>query len=89
MTRILIVEDDQSIRDALRRSLSDRGHAVSVAATGMGGLEATLKEQPDAVLHDLGLPDVDGLTLISMIRAAVPTPVIVITARARAPSVNE
>jgi DNA-binding response OmpR family regulator len=81
MTRILIVEDDQSIRDALRRSLADRGHAVSVAATGMSGLEATLKEQPEAVLLDLGLPDVDGLTLISMIRAVATVPILVITAQ--------
>jgi len=87
MTRILIVEDDQSIRDALRRSLADRGHAVSVAATGMGGLEATLKEQPEAVLLDLGLPDVDGLTLISMIRAAVPIPLLVITAQDDDPTI--
>lgn len=81
MTRILIVEDDQAIRDALRRSLADRGHAVSVAATGFGGLEATLKEQPEVVLLDLGLPDIDGLTLISMIRAAVQVPILVITAQ--------
>ncbi len=87
MTRILIVEDDQSIRDALRRSLSDRGHVVSVAATGMGGLEATLKEQPEAVLLDLGLPDVDGLTLIPMIRAAVQTPLLVITAQDDDPTI--
>ncbi len=81
MTRILIVEDDQSIRDALRRSLADRGHAVSVAATGMSGLEATLSEQPEAVLLDLGLPDVDGLQLISMIRAVSTVPILVITAQ--------
>jgi DNA-binding response OmpR family regulator len=80
MTRILIVEDDQSIRDALRRSLADRGHAVSVAATGLGGLEATLKEQPEVVLLDLGLPDVDGLTLVSVMRAAARVPILVITA---------
>ncbi len=81
MTRILIVEDDESIRAALRRSLADRGHVVSVAATGMAGLEATLKERPEAVLLDLGLPDVDGLTLISMIRAADKVPILVITAQ--------
>lgn len=81
MTRILIVEDDESIRHALRRSLADRGHAVSVAATGMAGLEATLTEQPEVVLLDLGLPDVDGLTLIPMIRTAVQVPILVITAQ--------
>ena len=87
MTRILIVEDDQSIRDALRRSLADRGHAVSVAATGMAGLEAILKERPEAVLLDLGLPDIDGLTLIPMVRAAVQIPILVITAQDDDPTI--
>jgi DNA-binding response OmpR family regulator len=87
MTRILIVEDDQSIRHALRRSLAERGHAVSVAATAMSGLEATLKEQPEVVLLDLGLPDVDGLTLIPMIRAAVAVPILVITAQDDDPTI--
>jgi DNA-binding response OmpR family regulator len=81
MTRILIVEDDQSIRDALRRNLVDRGHVVTVAANAMSGLEATLKDRPDVVLLDLGLPDVDGLTLIPMIRSALPVPILVITAQ--------
>src|SRR6478735_3097667 len=87
MTTILIVEDDRSIRDALRRSLADRGHVVSVAATGMSGLEATLKEQPEVVLLDLGLPDMEGLTLIAMIRAAVPVPILVITAQDDDPTI--
>ncbi len=81
MARILIVEDDQSIRRALHRSLTDRGHAVSVAATGMDGLRTLLNERPDAVLLDLGLPDVEGLTLIPMMRAAAQTPILVITAQ--------
>ena len=87
MTRILIVEDDQSIRHALRRSLTERGHAVSVAATGMSGLEAVLKELPEVLLLDLGLPDMDGLTLIAMIRAATPVPILVITAQDDDPTI--
>ena len=47
----------------------------------MAGLEATLTEQPEVVLLDLGLPDVDGLTLIPMIRTAVQVPILVITAQ--------
>jgi DNA-binding response OmpR family regulator len=81
MSRILIVEDDQAIRDALRRSLAERGHAVSVASNGLTGLESLLTEEPEVLLLDLGLPDVDGLTLIPMVRAARPTPIIVITAQ--------
>ena len=51
------------------------------SATGLAGLEHVLREQPEVVLLDLGLPDVDGLTLISMIRAASDVPIIVITAQ--------
>ena len=81
MTSILVVEDDNAIRDAVRRGLSDRGYAVATAATGMAGLEHVLAEHPQVVLLDLGLPDVSGLTLIPMIRAASAVPIIVITAQ--------
>lgn len=80
MTSILVIEDDSSIRAALERGLSERGHHVQTAATGISGLEAVLGERPDLVLLDLGLPDVDGLTVIGMIRAASSVPIIVITA---------
>jgi len=80
MTSILAIEDDPSIRAALERGLTERGHSVQTAATGISGLEAVLGERPDLVLLDLGLPDVDGLTVINMIRAASAVPIIVITA---------
>jgi len=82
MTSILVVEDDEAIRNACRRGLAERGYAVATAATGLGGLELVLSSAPDVVLLDLGLPDVDGLALISMIRAtASRVPIIVITAQ--------
>ncbi len=81
MTSLLVIEDDPAIRTAVQRTMADRGHAVTAAQTGMSGLELVLQDRPDVVLLDLGLPDVDGLTMISMIRAASPVPVIVITAR--------
>jgi DNA-binding response OmpR family regulator len=81
MTSILVVEDDEAIRTAVRRGLTERGHAVATAATGMAGLEQVLAGGPQVVLLDLGLPDVGGLALISMIRAASQVPIIVITAR--------
>src|SRR6188472_2365352 len=80
MTSILAIEDDPSIRAALEHGLTERGHSVQTAATGISGLEAVLGERPDLVLLDLGLPDVDGLTVITMIRAASAVPIIVITA---------
>ena len=81
MTSILVVEDDEAIRTACRRGLTERGYAVATAATGLAGLEQVLGSAPEVVLLDLGLPDVDGLALISMIRAASRVPIIVITAQ--------
>jgi two-component system, OmpR family, KDP operon response regulator KdpE len=81
MSSILVIEDDPTIRDALERGLTDHGHTVLTAATGVAGIEAVLGEHPDLVLLDLGLPDVDGLTVIGMIRAAGTVPIIVTTAR--------
>ena len=81
MTSILVVEDDEAIRSAVRRGLAERGYAVASAGTGMSGLEQVLADHPQVVLLDLGLPDVAGLALISMIRAASQVPIIVITAR--------
>jgi len=84
---VLVVEDDVAIRTSLVRSLTDRGHAVSSAPGGMTGLQQALDDQPDVVLLDLGLPDLDGHSLITMLRAVRRTPVIVITARDDDPSV--
>ena len=69
MSSILLIEDDDELRGALERGLSDRDHDVRAAATGIGGLELAVGERPDVVLLDLGLPDVDGLDVIGMIRA--------------------
>lgn len=76
-----MIEDDDAIRTAIIRGLAEHGHAVAFAPTGVSGLEQVLQVRPDAVLLDLGLPDVDGLTLITMIRAASDVPIIVITAQ--------
>jgi DNA-binding response OmpR family regulator len=80
MSSLLVIEDDHSLRAALERGLGERGHVVHSAPTGMSGLQHVLGQRPDVVLLDLGLPDVDGLTLIGMIRAASALPIIVITA---------
>jgi DNA-binding response OmpR family regulator len=81
MTSILVVEDDPGIRTALIRGLDERGHAVSSVGTGLAALESTLKSRPDVVLLDLGLPDVDGLQVLGMLRGVSDVPVIVITAQ--------
>jgi DNA-binding response OmpR family regulator len=78
---ILLIEDDGSIRSAITRALTDLGHVVSTSNTGMSGLESAVDNPPDVVLLDLGLPDVDGLQVLAMLRAVSEVPVIIITAR--------
>jgi DNA-binding response OmpR family regulator len=79
--QLLLVEDDPAIRTALTRALTERGHGVRSVSTGMAGLQAAVDERPDLVVLDLGLPDVDGCTLLTMLRAVSDVPVIVATAR--------
>jgi len=78
---ILLIEDDDSIRSAINRALTERGHVVTTSNTGMSGLESAVDNTPDVVLLDLGLPDVDGLQVLAMLRAVSEVPVIIITAR--------
>jgi DNA-binding response OmpR family regulator len=81
VAQILVVEDDPGIRTGLIRSLRERGHVVASSSSGMSGLHQALEESPDLVVLDLGLPDVDGLTVLSMLRGVSQVPVIVVTAR--------
>ncbi len=83
---MLIIEDDARIRPLLMRSLTERGHAVSSAATGMAGLAMAVDTRPELVILDLGLPDVDGTQVLQMLRAVSDVPVIVATARDDDPS---
>jgi len=78
---ILVIEDDGGIRSAITRALTDLGHTVTATDRGMSGLELALDNPPDVVLLDLGLPDLDGLEVLAMLRAVSNVPVIVITAR--------
>jgi len=77
----LLIEDDGSIRSAITRALTDLGHVVTSSITGMSGLESAVDNPPDVVLLDLGLPDIDGLQVLAMLRAVSTVPVIIITAR--------
>jgi hypothetical protein len=68
VARLLLIEDDPAIRTPLVRALRERGHAVAAAHTAMTGLQTALDERPDLVVLDLGLPDLDGLELLRMLR---------------------
>ena len=81
MAHLLLIEDDPTIRSALIRALTSRGHSVDSAADAMSGLQQLVAEPPDAVVLDLGLPDLPGERLLTMIRAVNDVPVVVATAR--------
>jgi DNA-binding response OmpR family regulator len=81
MVSIVVVEDDPEIRRALVRGLTERGHAVESFSAGLPVLETVVGAGPDLLLLDLGLPDVDGLRLLAMIRAVSEVPVVIITAQ--------
>src|SRR6201999_4632637 len=63
------------------RSLRELGHAVNAVSSGMPALSGAVENKPDVVLLDLGLPDIDGADVLSMLRAVSDVPVIVATAR--------
>ena len=78
---ILLVDDEVAIVKALRPALRALGHEVTVAKDGTEALAAVLLGDPDVVLLDLGLPDMDGKQVIRQIRESRTTPIIVISAR--------
>lgn len=81
MASVVIIEDEQRIRELVSRVLADRGHDVEATATAMEGLQAVVRVSPELVILDMGLPDLDGTELLKMIRAVSAVPIIVATAR--------
>ncbi|MFZ6005878.1 MAG: response regulator transcription factor [Actinomycetota bacterium] len=81
MASVLVIEDDQRIREVLATALTDSGHAVRTEAKGTDALGAVVDWKPDVVVLDLGLPDIDGTDVLRMLRGVSSVPVIVATAR--------
>jgi two-component system KDP operon response regulator KdpE len=80
--RVLVVDDQPSMREMLRLGLAPEGHIVSETDRGVGALEAVRRRQNDLILLDLGLPDMDGLQVIRRIRYAQSyIPIIVLSNR--------
>jgi two-component system, OmpR family, KDP operon response regulator KdpE len=80
--RIMIVDDDSSIRQMLRLGLSHTGYSVFETTNGIGALEAVRRQEADLLLLDLGLPDLDGLEIIKRIRYAQSNiPIIILSHR--------
>ncbi|MEE4545161.1 response regulator transcription factor [Streptomyces sp. V4-01] len=81
MASVLVIEDDPVIRSSLIEALTSFGHVVRSAADGFGGLREVTRARFDAVVLDLGLPDIDGRDALRMIRGISHVPVLVATAR--------
>lgn len=85
-TRVLIVEDEPPIRRLLRTSLASQGFQVTEAATGRSALAEIERAEPDLVILDLGLPDIEGSELIRMLRnQGSSVPILVLSSRADEP----
>ena len=81
MTTILVIEDDLSLADFLKRALSYSGFDVEVASSGAEGLKAAKSSSPDLVVLDLILPDMDGIDICRDLRLSGDTGIIILTAR--------
>lgn len=80
--RILLIEDDLQIASGVKAGLTSASHEVSVVHDGVYATEHLLREQHDLVILDLGLPGIDGMTLLARYRARNrTTPVLILSAR--------
>ncbi len=80
---ILIIEDDKVILKFMKLALETNGYQVTGTDQGSIGLNILINQNPDLILLDLGLPDIDGVQIIEEVRKVKTTPIIVISARGR------
>lgn len=80
--RVLVIEDDPDIWRSLQILLGRAGYDTAWAANGREGLDRFARDRPDLVVLDLGLPEVDGWTVLERLRTVSDVPVLVLTARA-------
>jgi two-component system KDP operon response regulator KdpE len=81
MSRVLVVDDETQIRRTVGINLRAHGFEVDVAGTGNAGLDLAARRHPDAVVVDLGLPDIGGIDVIERIRRWSRVPIIVLSVR--------
>jgi two-component system KDP operon response regulator KdpE len=81
VSKVLVVDDEPQILRALRINLKARGYEVTTAADGREALEAAVAQPPDAVVLDLGLPDIDGVDVIAGLRGWTNVPILVLSGR--------
>ncbi len=81
LPRVLIVEDEAHMRRFLRTTLLHNGYEIAEAVDGMQALGQVAWKEPDLILLDLGLPDIDGMSIVARVRERSKVPIIVISAR--------
>lgn len=81
MPRVLLIEDDPSVREGVELGLRRRGHEVRTAPTGEAGLDALGEFRPDLLLLDLMLPGMNGVQVCRRVRESSQLPIIMLTAR--------
>jgi len=79
--RVLVVDDEASIRRYLRAALGAQGLTVYESASGEEALQAVLSHRPDIIILDLGLPDIDGIEVTRRLREWSQTPIIILSVR--------
>ncbi len=80
---VLIIDDEAPIRRLLRLTLEPQGYRIHEAGTGQLGLQEAAARRPDVIILDLGLPDMDGVSVLKRLREWSQTPVLVLTVRDR------
>ena len=78
---ILIVEDDKAVQRLMKAAMDNAGYHQQIAADGQSAVTLALSLQPQVILLDLGLPDLDGVEVIRKLRSWSETPIIVVSAR--------
>ena len=82
-TAVLVIDDEPQMRRLLRVTLEAHGYAVTDAATGNDGIVQAAQARPEIIVLDLGLPDLDGVTVLKRIREWSRVPIIILSVRDR------
>jgi len=89
MAKILVIDDEQGIRNLLDTLLRRKGYDVVLAESGRKGLEVFRRERPDVVVLDLKMPGMDGLTVLQQVRSLNPSQPVIILTGGRTPEMEQ
>jgi two-component system, OmpR family, KDP operon response regulator KdpE len=80
-SKVLVIDDEQSIRRFLRVALTSKGYSVFEASSGQEGLSEAMARKPDVIILDLGLPDIDGVEVTGLLRQWTQIPILILSVR--------